>query len=71
MECSGRYADVGAWGHENTNTVRMTNSQFSDCAGDGIGATVTSAVDKLGSLTIDLGDGAGDSVLIDVEKSTI
>jgi hypothetical protein len=67
----GRCLDVGAWGHENMNTVHMTNSLFSDCAGDGIGATVTRAIDKLGSVTIDLGDGAGDSVLIDVEKSTI
>jgi hypothetical protein len=49
----------------------MTNSAFSDCAGDGIGVTVTNAIDTLGSVTIDLGSGVGDSVLIDVEKSTI
>jgi hypothetical protein len=67
----GRWLDVGIWSQANTNTVRMTNSVFADCAGDGIEVTVTNAIDLLGIVTIDLGSGVGDSVLIDVEKSKI
>ena len=40
--------DVG-WGHEDANAVRISNSLFSDFARDGIGTTVTDAIDKMGN----------------------
>jgi hypothetical protein len=55
----------------------MINSRFYDCAGDGIGSDVNGGFYRFGSSSdkdakgMDLGDGAGDSLSIDIENSTI
>jgi len=76
MDNLGRCMDQYSWGHQNVNNFRMLNSRFYDCAGDGIGSNVTGGVFKMhsataGELSMDLGDGVGDSLSIDVENSTI
>jgi hypothetical protein len=76
MDNLGRCMDQYSWGHRNVNNLRIINSRFSDCYGDGIGSDVTggaysygSSIAKSGSM--ELGDAAGDAISIDVEDSTI
>jgi hypothetical protein len=72
----GRCMDQNSWGHQNVNNLRIINSRFYDCAGDGIGSVVTGARitlrDPLDTVkTLDFGDGVGDSISIDIENSTV
>jgi hypothetical protein len=76
MDNLGRCMDQYSWGHRNVNNLRVIDSRFSDCYGDGIGSDVTGGVYAYGgrgakSASMDLGDGAGDSISIDVENSRI
>jgi len=77
MDNLGRCMDQFSWGHQTVNNLRMINSRFYDCAGDGIGSDVNGGIyssswslDKAAK-SLDLGDGAGDSLSIDIENSTI
>ena len=68
--------DQYSWGHRNVNNLRIINSHFADCRGDGIGSDVTGGTYAYGgpeakSGSMDLGDGEGDAVSIDVESSRI
>src|SRR5277367_2755043 len=77
MDNLGRCMDQYSWGHQTVNNFRMINSRFYDCAGDGIGSDVNGGIYKFSSPldkvaeSLDLGDGAGDSLSIDIENSTI
>lgn len=79
MDNLGRCMDQYSWGHRNVNNLRIINSHFSDCYGDGIGSDVTGGAYTYGLPTggspkaksMDLGDGAGDAVSIVVENSSI
>jgi hypothetical protein len=77
MDNLGRCMDQYSWGHQTVNNLRMINSRFYDCAGDGIGSDVNGGIYKMSSSSekversLDLGDGAGDSLSIDIENSTI
>jgi hypothetical protein len=76
MDNLGRCMDQYSWGHRNVNNLRIIDSRFSDCYGDGIGSDVTGGVYTYGgalakSGSMDLGDGEGDAVSIDVENSRI
>lgn len=77
MDNLGRCMDQYSWGHQTVNNLRMLNSRFYDCAGDGIGADVNGGIYKFGSSSgaeakgLDLGDGVGDSLSIDIENSVI
>jgi hypothetical protein len=76
MDNLGRCMDQYSWGHRNVNNLRIINSHFTDCYGDGIGSDVTGGAysyGKHGALgrSMDLGDGEGDAVSIDVENSSI
>jgi hypothetical protein len=58
------------------NNLRIINSRFSDCYGDGIGSDVTGGAYAYGrpgakGRSMDLGDGEGDAISIDVENSRI
>jgi hypothetical protein len=76
MDNLGRCMDQYSWGHRNVNNLRIIDSRFSDCYGDGIGSDVTGGVYTYGgalakSGSMDLGDAEGDAVSIDVENSRI
>ena len=77
MDNLGRCMDQYSWGHQTVNNLRVINSRLYDCAGDGIGSDVNGGIYKMSSSlgkadkTLDLGDGAGDSMSIDIENSTI
>ncbi len=79
MDNLGRCMDQYSWGHENANNLRIINSVFSNCDGDGIGSDVTGgryrferAAGGRGSTgEMDFGDGEGDAVSIDIENSSI
>jgi hypothetical protein len=76
MDNLGRCMDQYSWGHRNVNNLRVVDSRFSDCYGDGIGSDVTGGTYAYGgpeakSGSMDLGDGEGDAVSIDVESSRI
>lgn len=79
MDNLGRCMDQYSWGHRNVNNLRIINSRFSDCYGDGIGSDVTGGAYSYGqpaagsalSQSMDLGDGVGDAVSIVVENSSI
>jgi hypothetical protein len=68
--------DQYSCGHRNVNNLRVLDSRFSDCYGDGIGSDVTGGTYAYGgpeakSGSMDLGDGEGDAISIDVEGSRI
>ena len=76
MDNLGRCMDQYSWGHRNVNNLRIINSRFSDCYGDGIGSDVTGGAYSYGrpgakGRSMDLGDGQGDAISIDVEESSI
>ncbi|HEX8754798.1 MAG TPA: hypothetical protein VF745_00555 [Steroidobacteraceae bacterium] len=79
MDNLGRCMDQYSWGHRNVNNLRIIDSHFSDCYGDGIGSDVTGGTYTYGSAAagsskpkgMDLGDGEGDAVSIVVENSSI
>ncbi len=79
MDNLGRCMDQYSWGHRNVNNLRIVNSRFSDCYGDGIGSDVTGGLYTYGHsvalsrkpTSMDLGDGEGDAVSIVVESSSI
>jgi hypothetical protein len=77
MDNLGRCIDQFSWGHQTVNNLRVINSQIHDCAGDGIGADVNGGVYQMAASaggkrgSMDLGDGVGNSLSIDVENSTI
>lgn len=76
MDNLGRCMDQYSWGHRNVNNLRIINSRFSDCYGDGIGSDVTGGAYSYGrsignSGSMDLGDAEGDAISIDVEDSRI
>jgi hypothetical protein len=76
MDNLGRCMDQYSWGHRNVNNLRIIGSRFADCYGDGIGSDVTGGVYAYGgpaakSGSMNLGDGEGDAVSIDVENSRI
>jgi hypothetical protein len=76
MDNLGRCMDQYSWGHRNVNNLHIINSRFSDCYGDGIGSDVTGGAYAYGRPgvkggTMDLGDGEGDAISIDVENSRI
>ena len=79
MDNLGRCMDQYSWGHRNVNNLRVIDSRFADCYGDGIGSDVTGGTYTFGRPTaadpkpkgMNLGDAKGDSVSIDVENSTI
>ena len=76
MDNLGRCMDQYSWGHRNVNNLRVINSRFSDCYGDGIGSDVTGGAYTYGRHgamggSMDLGDGEGDAISIDVENSSI
>ena len=79
MDNLGRCMDQYSWGHRNVNNLRVIDSRFADCYGDGIGSDVTGGTYTFGRPTaadpqpkgMYLGDAKGDSVSIDVENSTI
>jgi hypothetical protein len=79
MDNLGRCMDQYSWGHRNVNNLRVIDSRFADCYGDGIGSDVTGGTYTFGRPTkadpkpkgMYLGDARGDSVSIDVENSTI
>lgn len=76
MDNLGRCMDQYSWGHRNVNNLRIINSRFADCRGDGIGSDVTGGAYTYGrpggkGRSMDLGDGVGDAVSIDVENSSI
>jgi hypothetical protein len=76
MDNLGRCMDQYSWGHRNVNNLRIIDSRFADCHGDGIGSDVTGGAYAYGRLgakgrSMDLGDGEGDAVSIEVENSRI
>ncbi len=76
MDNLGRCMDQYSWGHRNVNNLRVIDSRFSDCYGDGIGSDVTGGAytysgPEAKSGSMDLGDGVGDAISIDVESSSI
>ena len=76
MDNLGRCMDQYSWGHRNVNNLRVIDSRFFDCYGDGIGADVTGGAYAFGgsggkSASMYLGDGEGDALSIDVENSRI
>lgn len=75
MDNLGRCVDQFSWGHQTTNNLRIINSRISDCAGDGIGADVNGGIYRTGfggkRGGMDLGDGAGNSLSIDIENSIV
>jgi hypothetical protein len=76
MDNLGRCMDQYSWGHRNVNNLRIVNSHFADCRGDGIGSDVTGGAYSYGrpgakGRSMDLGDGEGDAISIEVENSRI
>ena len=76
MDNLGRCMDQYSWGHRNVNNLRIINSRFSDCYGDGLGSDVTGGAYAYGrpgakGRSMDLGDGEGDAISIDVENSRV
>jgi hypothetical protein len=79
MDNLGRCMDQYSWGHRNVNNLRIFDSRFSDCDGDGVGSDVTggiyhftySAGGREHSGAMNFGDGAGDAMSIDIEDSAI
>lgn len=79
MDNLGRCMDQYSWGHRNVNNLRIIDSRFSDCYGDGIGSDVTGGAYVYGLPTaggakaksMDLGDAEGDAISIVVENSSI
>lgn len=79
MDNLGRCMDQYSWGHRNVNNLRIIDSRFSDCYGDGIGSDVTGGAYAYGqqaaggalARSMDLGDAEGDAISIVVENSSI
>jgi hypothetical protein len=71
----GRCVDQTSAGHGNVSNLRIFDSHFSDCGNDGIGSVVAGVTPTLtaalsGGQKLDYGDGAENSISIDVENSS-
>ena len=79
MDNLGRCMDQYSWGHRVVNNLRVIDSSFTDCYGDGIGSDVTGGTFVYKDTTavgakldgMNFGDAAGDSVSIEVQDSSI
>lgn len=79
MDNLGRCMDQYSWGHRTVNNLRVIDSRFFGCAGDGIGSDVTGGVYRFAYTvngvtrrgSMDFGDARGDAVSIDIEHSSI
>ncbi|EQD47787.1 hypothetical protein B2A_08297, partial [mine drainage metagenome] len=79
MDNLGRCMDQYSWGHRVVNNLRIIDSSFTDCYGDGIGSDVTGGTFVYKDTTavgakldgMNFGDAAGDAVSIEVQDSSI
>jgi hypothetical protein len=66
-----RCVDQSSHGHNNVNNLRVLDSHFSDCIGNGIGSAVNGSGAGIAATNRNFGDGEGDSDSIDIENTVI